>query len=69
MRDRRNYYDGSSRWCYHVGPRGVRDVVVLPVPSGNYAEDEMMARHLVRLKLKLKRLPAGTRFYPEVPIS
>jgi hypothetical protein len=55
-------YYGRSYWTYD-GPLG-RGETKLPVPTGNYREDEGMARHLLRKKLGIKRLPAEVRVYP-----
>ncbi len=56
-------YIGAQRWDYDV-PKIQKGTVVLPVVEGNYAEDEAMARHYVRLKLNLKKLPKGTTVTP-----
>jgi hypothetical protein len=60
-------YIGACRWDYWLDGRIDRPAdgtIELPRAEGNYADDELMARHYLRAKLKVKRLPKGAVVVP-----
>ena len=62
-------YIGKTVWVYWLSsdtqkpPNGH---VEIGITSGNYAEDEGMARYFLRKKLGVKRLPSGVYVAPEI---
>jgi hypothetical protein len=61
-------YCGWKQWRFKL-PGGLVGVVDIEIPTDNYAEDAAFARYLARTQLNIKRLPAGTKVYPDYPPS
>jgi hypothetical protein len=57
-------YLGTIYWDYRL-PDGTWGTIEIVIPTANYAEDLGMARHCLRKRLKLRRLPNGTMVYPQ----
>lgn len=55
-------YIGKELWEYWINgntSKGCDGQIILKLPTGNYKEDEAMARYDIRKKLNIKRLPKG----------
>lgn len=61
----RQRYVPWRRWAYRLGRTGERGTVDIQVPSESRTRDEASARHYVRCKLGLKRLPPKTEVWPD----
>lgn len=63
----RKPYFGFRRWRYRVGRDGAKGVVDINVTTGNYQHDDAYARSLVRKEHNLKKLPKGSKVWPDYP--